>query len=104
MEYTKEFRNTVYKAMLDKLHDGIARKLYYQYKCDGLCIYLTIAVIKLARNETSGKFVTIKNFPELIKHKPFISCIGNNQYWFKRNEKGAAKRIKILEQAIRETE
>jgi len=129
MEVTKEFRNQVYKIMLDLIKQRIADtdNSYRYNRSNGLCSYLTNAVNKTDTNEytqidiksntsvdvdldISGRYDgntliwtyldDITLYPELIKHKPD----NNDAYWFDCDNKGAAKHVSILEEAIKDTD
>ena len=95
---TKAERNEIYKTMLRYIKTGGFQGC--EKRIMSLCSALSSSV----------KFYTeINNFPELIKHKPktFYTYYGSNSthdvdFWFPCTD--AEPRIKILEQAIKETE
>jgi len=120
-ELTKEFRNRIYTIMLSMILETIADRKndddHVKSRCRGFCAYLNCATnntdiegideyVKVGTdidNDHSDQWKHIDNpslYPELLKHKPD----NDNAYWFEQDDKGAAKRVSILEEAIRDTE
>jgi hypothetical protein len=97
-ELTKEQRNEIYKMALLYLEaDYKINKKYFR----GLCWQIMLASDKLELFFASP-FKNIPNFrcfPEIQKHEPNE----HGCYWFEISEFGIHKRIKILQQAIEET-
>jgi len=108
MELTKELRNQIYMLMLDFLiNDKSEQFNKTTYICEGLCVYLALSTCRFTTIDMSigdvNDLCNINNYPELLIHKPkdpsWITC-----YWFKLDKAGKQKRIKILKQAIKDTE
>ncbi len=83
---TKKQRNKIYCDMLENLLSHSCYK-HFGFYWSGLCGLL--------------KHMNIKDFPELIKHKP--KGKSNDVYWFETKNKGTDTRICILLTAIMET-
>ena len=88
----REERNKIYKKILKRYQSGAD---------GGLCFRLWML--------NGDKKYRISMFPELMKHKPDVFYTHNgvttpedDQFWFPMDD--IASRIKILEQAIKETE
>lgn len=78
---TKTARHRIYKRALIALEE------------------VTFLCVALA-DEGVGS-VSLKDFPEIIKHKPTI--LNSTNTWFGADEEGRAKRQAILRQAIRDS-
>jgi hypothetical protein len=87
----KALRLRIYKEALEI----IKRKDYIT----GFCFALR-KVLYVPTNGYLSGYKIKKYYPELEKYRPNDYCI----YWFKRDEQGQKKRIKILKKIIKEME
>ena len=119
-ELTKEFRNRIYTIMLSMILETIADRKndddHIESRCKGFCSYLCYATnntgiegideyVRVGTdidNNYSDQWKYIDSpslYLELLKHKPDNDIV----YWFERDDEGAAKRVSILEEAIKDT-
>lgn len=106
VELTKQQRNEVYKYALNLFVEKYDKG---HLNGRGMCyfIYDAIRDILSSLNEDEKDSINPYDerigfipFPEILKHKPNIM---SSQYWFNNSDAGNSKRIKILQQAIEET-
>lgn len=92
--YSKKKRNKLYVVMLDKLFNDSSYKVFNRYT-SGLCYLSKAATGNYDDNQ-------IRNFPELMKHKP-QGKRATKDYWWTTSEEGSDRRICVLIEAIMRT-
>jgi len=106
IELSKQQRNEVYKYALSLFID---RYMKGHLNGRGMCYFIydaireTLCLLSEQERDNLNPYnesINFNPFPEILKHKPEQPY---NQYWFNQDEKGNQKRIKILQQAIEET-
>lgn len=92
MKLTKKERNDIYNLALTKYVNFV-----YAGVNLGLCCPINDARLVINPN-APNPYSEMDEYPEINKHKPE----GKSSYWFPTDE--VKKRIRILKQAIKETE
>ena len=85
-------RMEIYLKAKEYMKENI--KKYGQFSA-GLCSAINEQILK----DEPFPFENMDCYPEIYRHRPTKE---DHLYWFPRNKKGTAKRLKILTKAIKE--
>jgi len=103
---TKQQRHDIYVAALIAYKEEHASfDVSMIPSCVGLCWAIEKGYNLTLNEDTPPEcfpYLSMNAYPEVLKHKP--EDIRHPAYWFGLDSQGIAKRISILEQAIKETE
>jgi len=100
IELTKSQRILIYNKALDEYQKRQLSKHWRtdELLCDGLCIAMKMAIVRMYKRTTLNTILCPKNFPEYFSYAPKSRWAGDTAYWFTRRiaSGGRTKRIEIL--------